>query len=402
MSKTVLLTLARLPKALTLARALHQAGHRVVIAEPFRWHVCKPSRAVSVCYRVPAPNTSSAAYLDALESIIRQESVDLVIPVSEEALHVAGLHGRLPAQVTLLCPPPDLLCELHDKLRFARLAEQQSLPVPATYPAGAGAARALAAKVPYVIKPAQGCSGIGLELRQAGTPPPAEDGSTLVQRRIDGRHVSTLSFLHRGRSLVTVCYEGTVYAGTVAVCFRRVDGLAAVESWVRRFCENLDYTGFIAFDFIVDHAGTPWAIECNPRVTSGIHFLDAACLGRALSGPAGVDEIPIRQDRDRFQWGYSTLTEAYAALFKPREFFRRLREMVGARDVVWSLRDPLPFVLMTPMSWEILWPAMTTAMTLGEATQRDIAMMSIGTGSVGTGPAARPGVISAAGGESGS
>ena len=31
---------------------------------------------------------------------------------------------------------------------------------------------------------------------------------------------------------------------------------------------------------------------------------------------------------------------------------------------------------MTPMSWEILWPAITSDVTLGEATQRDIAWLS--------------------------
>jgi hypothetical protein len=402
MSKTVLLTLGRLPKALALARALHSAGYRVVIAEPFRWHVCKPSRSVSACYRVPAPSVSPAAYLEALLHIVRYEAVDLVVPVSEEALYVAELHGRLPPEVTLLCPPPGLLSELHDKLTFARRAEALALPVPATYPAGTAAARELAGSTHHVIKPARGCSGIGLELRPAGTPPPPAEGGTLVQRRIDGRQVSTLSFLDGGRNLATVCYEGTVFAGTVAVCFRRVSDLQAVANWVGKFCENLDYTGFIAFDFIVDNSGTPWAIECNPRVTSGVHFLDECSLGRALSGPGDMNAIAVRRDKDRFQWAYSTLTEAYASLFRPREFIRCLREMAGARDVVWSLRDPLPFILMTPMSWEILWPAMTTSMTLGEATQSDIARLSAGTSLSGSVPTSSPDAISAAGGESGS
>ena len=46
MQKTVLLTLGRLPKALELARALHDEGARVIVAEPFGAHVCKVSRAV--------------------------------------------------------------------------------------------------------------------------------------------------------------------------------------------------------------------------------------------------------------------------------------------------------------------------------------------------------------------
>lgn len=75
----------------------------------------------------------------------------------------------------------------------------------------------------------------------------------------------------------------------------------------------------------------------------------------------------------RYQWAYSTLTEAYRGAFKAGEFRRRMGEMIRAQDVVWSARDPLPFLLMTPLSWEILWPAMTSRRTLGEATQGDIA-----------------------------
>ena len=401
MPGTALLTLGRLPKALTLARALHGAGYRVVIAEPFRWHVSRPSRSVAACHRVPAPNASPTAYLDALEEIIRRESVDLVVPVSEEALHVAGLHDRLPPGVRLLCPPPELLCALHDKLGFAQRAQRLALAVPPTFAAGTPGASRLAGSAPYVVKPSRGCSGIGFRQCRAGTPPPADSG-TLVQRQVNGRHVSTLSLLVGGRSLATVCYEGTVFAGTVAICFRRVDDLPAVDEWVGRFCRDLDYTGFIAFDFIVGEEGIPWAIECNPRVTSGVHFLEEATLGRALAEPGAVENVPIRRDRSRFQWGYSTLTAAYASLFRPGEFVRCLRELVGARDVVWSLRDPLPFLLMTPMSWEILWPAMTSRVTLGEATQRDIAQIST---DIPRPTAVTPGgaaVISPAGGESGS
>ena len=72
MPKTVLLTLGRLPKALELARALHQAGARVIVADPFGLHVCRASRCVARSIRVPAPNTDPAAYLDALEAIVRQ------------------------------------------------------------------------------------------------------------------------------------------------------------------------------------------------------------------------------------------------------------------------------------------------------------------------------------------
>lgn len=200
----------------------------------------------------------------------------------------------------------------------------------------------------------------------------------LVQELVEGDHISSLSLLHEGRELVTVLYRGAVYAGTVAICFERVDVAESVYSWIRKFCNDINYSGFIAFDFIVDAQGEAKAIECNPRPTSGVHFLDSLALGQAMLTPETVETIPFKPVT-RLQWAYSTLTEAYAAIFRPAECARRFRRLFTSRDVVWSLRDPLPFLLMTPMSWEILWPALTTELTLGEATQQDIAWLSGGT-----------------------
>ena len=198
-----------------------------------------------------------------------------------------------------------------------------------------------------------------------------------MQRFVDGDAVSSLSLIDGGREIATVLYRGTVFAGTVAVCFERVDNAPTLRRWIGDFCARQTYTGFLAFDFVVDRQGEPWAIECNPRVTSGVHFFEPAGLARALLDPGSVAEIALKPVK-RMQWAYSTLTEAYAALFRldGREFRRRFGALLCARDVVWSGRDPLPFLLMTPMSWEILWPAVTSGVTLGEATQRDIAWLS--------------------------
>jgi predicted ATP-grasp superfamily ATP-dependent carboligase len=372
----VLLTLGRLPKALELARAFHLYGCRVLIAEPFRWHVCRPSRAVDACYRVTAPNTDREAYLAEIAEIVRREQVRLVVPVSEEALHVADLGGRLGPEVTLLCDSAARIAALHDKQAFAGFASGLGLSVPETAPAHSDGARRIIAAGDYVAKPAHSCSGIGVEICRRGARHSDSD-DLLVQRYVEGDHISSLSLVEDGREIVTVLYRGTVFAGTVAVCFERVDEAPAVREWISRFCRELPYSGFLAFDFIVDPDGCPWAIECNPRVTSGVHFLDPVSLGRALLNPATAQGVELKSCR-RMQWAYSTLTEAYAALFRGEfgVFRRRLGALFAARDVVWSLRDPLPFLLMTPMSWEILWPAMTSGVSLGEATQRDIAWLS--------------------------
>ncbi len=73
-----------------------------------------------------------------------------------------------------------------------------------------------------------------------------------------------------------------------------------------------------------------------------------------------------------FQEGHTALLEVYGALFRPREFFRRLKAFLTSQDVLFRLNDPLPFFLFTPMSWPVLRQAMFEKVSLGEAATRDI------------------------------
>ena len=102
-----------------------------------------------------------------------------------------------------------------------------------------------------------------------------------------------------------------------------------------------------------------------------MHFVSPEGLAEALLDPARAGPVALKPQR-RFPQGYSTLTEAYAAFFRPKEFVRRLGQMVRARDVVWQASDPMPFVMMTPNSWDILKPAMLGRMSMGEAATHDI------------------------------
>lgn len=375
MQPTVLLTLGRLPKALTLARMLNGAGWRVIVAEPFRWHIARASRAVARSYRITAPNTDPETYRRELLDIIRKERVQLVIPVSEEILHVAPLHGHLPRGVTLVAPSVAVLAELHDKYRFALAARASSLAAPESATADSDTALALARSGPTVMKPRRGCSGQGVVHNSAGTVPSHHSEDWLVQRRIEGETVCSLSFVREGSPVFTVCYRGIAFAGSVAVAFERIDADAALRDWVATFCRGRDVEGFLAFDFIVDGRGIPWAIECNPRLTSGIHFLDPAAVAEMLTEGYTLAPAFVRAAPRRWQWFYSTLTEVYANLFRPRRMLACASALLRCRDTVMAWRDPLPFLLMTPLSWEILWPAIREGISLGEATQRDIAWL---------------------------
>ncbi|MCR9129854.1 MAG: ATP-grasp domain-containing protein [Alphaproteobacteria bacterium] len=304
--------------------------------------------------------------------IVRTHSVDLIIPVSEEVMHVAQLSGRLPKGTRLLCPPPARLQQLHDKSEIMALVEAAGLTAPKTCLGDDPDCTELMGQAQTVAKPRFGCSGGGLRFLEAGAALDAalKRPDWVIQQRISGEERSTLTFCRDGEVLAHVTYKGLIFSGTVSVCFERVDH-PAIEAWTRRFADHTRHTGFIAFDFIEDADGTPWPLECNPRLTSGIHFMDPSDLAAVVTGHALEGPVRVRPQR-RFQEGHTALTMAYGRITRPKAFWRALRTVASARDVLWSLSDPFVFPAMTPMSWPVLEQVLFKGRTFGQAATFDI------------------------------
>jgi len=373
MKPTLLLTLGRLPKALDIARAFAAAGWRVIVAEPFRWHLAATSRAVDRSFQVTPPNHDQAAYLRDLAGIIRREHVDLVIPVSEETMHVAHLRGHIPAKVNLFTMPAPLVVALHDKHAFIEQAQAMGLDVPETAWLGDPAGASLAASGDVVVKPIFSCSGRGVHIVPNGTPLPQSDeaATAIVQRFVAGRVLSTCSIAHRGRVVATIIYGGGIMSGTVAVSFKRVPHHPSIEAWIARFVAKTDYTGFISFDFVADGEDRAWAIECNPRATSGLHFLNPQDLVTAIVDPDKLIAPRMRPEQHLQQF-YASLTETQGSIRDRKRFAANLRQLATARDVTWRWSDPLPFLTMPLTSWKIISMSIARQCTFGEIATLDI------------------------------
>lgn len=370
MTGNVLLTLGRLPKALDVARGFADLGWRVVVAEPFKRHLAGASRAVAQSHRVTAPAEDKQAYLADLRRIVAEEKIDLIVPVSEETMHVAFLRDGLPATTQLFTMPPETLLRLHNKHGFAQQAAAWGLTVPETYALGDPSAQALAQSGPVVIKPVHSCSGRGVRLLPAGAALPASDRAipAIVQRCVIGAEYSSCSIAHHGRVASTVIYRAAQRSGSVAVAFERVEH-SAIAGWITRFIAAANWTGFIAFDIMVNEAGEPWGIECNPRMTSGVHFWQREDIARAVVEPGF---IPRYRPETRLQQFYSALTETQMSLFRRGPFRENLRQLFSTRDVTWDRRDPIPFLTMTATSWPIIRMAMARGATFGEVATLDV------------------------------
>lgn len=364
--RSVLLTLGRLPKALDIARSFAGHGWRVLVAEPFPRHLTGASRDVARSLRVTAPALDREAYLAELAGIVAAEGVELVVPVSEEAVHVASLAGRTAARV--LTMPPEVLLPLHDKAGFVAHAAAEGLPVPPSALPGTEAAAAIAAAGRFVVKPRRACSGRGVTRHAAGTLPAGIGADALVQAFVAGEEFSSCTLAHQGRVQRSVVYRGSLMSGTVAVGFERVDH-PAIEDWIARFVASTGWTGFIAFDLIVDAAGVPHGIECNPRTTSGLHFFRTEDIAPAILDPSVVPRM--RAER-RLQQFWSCLTETQNSLGDWPRFRANLRHLLGTRDVTWAARDPLPLVTMPWTAWPIISAARRAGVPFGEVATLDV------------------------------
>lgn len=371
MARTVLLTLGRLPKALDIARSFRLHGWRVLVAEPFAWHLCRVSRAVDRSFTVPAPATDPAAYLRELLGIVTREGVELVVPVSEEIIHASHVRTALPGGVRLYAMAPDLLLSLHSKAGFVARAAEYGVAAPETHLPGTAGAAALVDRGPVVVKPVFSCSGRGVQFLARGAALPAADPAVpaVVQARVPGDVFTSFSIAHQGRALVTVIYRGAVMSGTVAICFERVAGHAAIEAWVNRFIAGAAFDGFVSFDFVVDPHGQAWGIECNPRATSGIHFVHPEDIAPAVIDPAAGRAVRFRPERFMQQF-WPSLTEWQHARGAQRA--RCSHFLRTAKDVTWSARDPLPLLTMPFTAWNIIRMASREGRPFGEVATRDV------------------------------
>jgi carbamoylphosphate synthase large subunit len=366
MTGTVLLTLGRLPKGLDVARSFAKDGWRVIVADPMKRHVLGASNSVSKSYQVSAPTISPLAYERDLLEVIEREKVDLVVPVSEEILHVSSLHDRCGAKIFSM-PQGALLC-VHDKAEFATLARSIGLKAPITaLSQDRDAARAIAGDFDFIVKPRHSCAGSGVSAWEKGSAIPQAD-DMLVQQRIKGEEKSVCALAHDGVLRACVIYRGALMSGTVAVRFERIEN-AAIESWVRQFVAALSWTGFISFDFIMDEAGMPYAIECNPRLTSGVHFYCQSTLARAVLEPEAA--VMYRPERLMQQF-WPCLSETQASFGKWSLFASRIRSLFSTPDVTWSVDDPWPLLGMPWTAWSIISRSRQLGVSFGEAASSDI------------------------------
>lgn len=343
----ILLTGGRAPVTLDLARAFHRAGHTVFMAESLRGHVSQPSAALKANFVVPAPRQESEAFLSALKRIIEANQIDLLIPTCEEVFHIAKGLDELPCRV--FTESLKKLDGYHNKWKFAIAAGDCDLRVPETL---------LISRQDDLLFAFANWRGLALKpvysrfaSRTLIRPSLKEALSTLTfgkpwvaQEFIEGRQFCSYSVCQNGRITAHAAYPSTFTAGPgAAIAFQPVEHPRIFE-WVKTFVGHFNVTGQMAFDFIESPDGEVYALECNPRATSGLHLLTPDPRFIESFFETGAECLTPDAKVSRML-GTAMLAYGLPAAIRNGNFTAWLQTFLHSDDVILDFKDLLPFLL---------------------------------------------------------
>ena len=358
--RTVLVSGAKMTKALVLARLFHAAGHRVVLVETARYRFTghRFSNAVDAFHVVPDP--TSPDFADALLRIVKQEGVDVWVPVSSPAssLPEARAAELLDGHCEVVHLDGDALTRVDDKHAFAEMAAAIGLGVPVTHRV-TDAQQVLDFDFathpgPWVLKsiPYDPVRRLDLTALPLATPaktaafvrdlPISPEQPWILQELLIGTEWCTHGTARGGRLQVYACCRSSAWQLT----YEHVEH-PAIRAWVEGFVAAYDLTGQVSFDFMEDADGVVRAIECNPRTHSAITLL----AGRPEVAAAYLDDdaVPADQPVSPVVGGRPTYWlhhELWQALRHPSTAPARLRIIARGTEAVLDGHDPLPFLAL--------------------------------------------------------
>ena len=345
----ILLTGGRAPVTLDLARAFHRAGHTVFMAESLRGHLSQPSNAVKAHFVVPAPRQETEAFLAALKKIIEENQIEVLIPTCEEVFHIAKGLKDLPCRV--FTHPLETLDAYHNKWKFVISTGECDLRVPESMiiTRQDDLLFAFAHWRSLVLKPIYSRFAtrtlICPSMREAFAALEADEKLAWVaQTFVAGQQFCSYSVCHDGRITAHAAYPVIFTAGQGAtVAFEAVEH-AAIFEWVQTFVRHFKVTGQVAFDFVQTPEGELYALECNPRATSGLHLL--------TSNPRFVEaflnpetEIVTPMAGTSRMLATAMLVYGLPAAIKNGNFAAWVRTFFRSDDVLLDFKDPMPALL---------------------------------------------------------
>lgn len=363
--KRILITGAKMTKALQLARSFHRDGHEVFLIETHKYWLCghRFSDAVKGFFTVPVPEKEPEAYCQALVEIAKAQKIDLFIPVSSP---IASYYDSLAKKA--LAPycesihlDPEETAILDDKYAFCSQARELGLSAPKVFritdPQQILDFDFAKDGSKYIVKSIPYDSVLRLDLTRlpfAGMEeyvkslPISESKPWVMQEFIRGQEYCFHATARKGKIRLHCCSESSPFQ----VNYEQIDN-PAIYQWVKTFIAKMNLTGQICFDMIQTDDGTVYPIECNPRLHSAITmFHDHPGVANAYLTDGQPEEMPITPlpESKPTYWTYHELWRLLN-IRSLKELNAWWQKISKGTDAILTSEDPLPFLMLH--NWQI-------------------------------------------------
>lgn len=286
MNRRLLITGARAPVSLDLARAAHRAGYSAQLADSIPAYAARAAKLGSIL-DLPAPRFQFSAFAERLSDYCSDHPDALIVPTCEEVFFISAAAARHGFGEQALVSDLDTLRSLHSKIEFPALLQSLGIRAPET--AVIDEPMGTEDRSDVVLKPEFSRFGsatlIQPDARQCARIKPSKDRRWAMQEYVAGQEFCLWSAARDGVLTASVVYRPKWRHGqTAAYAFEAVEAPEAVDI-AARLADALDYSGQIGLDLIRTQDGEFVPIECNPRAVSGLHLFDCSPdLARALTG----------------------------------------------------------------------------------------------------------------------
>lgn len=371
--KKILITGARAPAALDLISQFARAGFEVHAADTTRFPLSRGSQYLKAYHRYPSPRHHFEEFERELAELVKNHHFDYILPTCEEVFYISKSQGSLSKTCKILCDSFEKLRSLHHKGDFIRLANPCKIHTPQTQQFEClNDLEMLKNLEEKVLKPVY--SRFAAETRLCPTRKELngiqmdQGNPWIAQEYIAGVEYCSYSFALDGNVMFTTIYQPKYRVGLGAGIYFEPETNLALDEFISDFVQRYNYTGQIAFDFIKTKKGECYVLECNPRATSGVHFLSADIPWDEILGGKPYNQRNVNMKAKMISWAM--------ILFGFKYFFKSprilIKDFAEAKDPLWEPHNRSGFFYQGISFIEIVCRSIRHRIPLTAAATEDI------------------------------
>jgi hypothetical protein len=282
-------------------------GYRILVCDPKPLCLCRFSGLVEKVVPCPSVGADPVSYLAALERVIRNERVDVLLPNHEQTYLFSKAADRLARRTGIALSDFEAMRTLFGKVRFLELLDRLGLDHPQTTVYDGIEDVSLFPDYPFYIKTEIGTASQGVfrvashadlqgavaAVRSAGS-----RGRILVQEECRGSFENVYALFDASRLVACHCSRRTVEGLFGGHVVRTGVDRPAVARDIARIGEALGWRGCVAFDYFYDAAADRATyIDASPRLVelmnAFVNGTDIPDLQVKLSLEGHVDAQPV-------------------------------------------------------------------------------------------------------------